>query len=373
MQYLVTDFIKTGMTDSEGIKTCLQELKDVSAKTLLFTGKDFLIDEAITLPSHTTVIIDGCTIKQKDFTFDNVFRGDNMLIDEDNPYSYPLSIEPLTDIKIIGKNGAKIIGPDKNTFLWHPHFEEELEAVGDYWGWRSHQLNFALCSNMEISGLYFTRTRSWALCFGFCDNIYVHDIEFDTDVKNGDGINFRAGCHDCKVANITGNTSDDTVACTALNNLSSHHPRYLYPNEPAKKFYAKGDPRKMDIYNIEIENLNVSGRYHAVICLAAAGLRVYDISIKNIRELSEKPRLWHFVEIYTGYGDGYNSGDLHNITVEDVYANCGISQPDAEGNVRAFAAVACRADVKDITLKNIKQKGNGEKFFFTNPEGINIE
>ena len=371
--YLVTDFIKFGMTDSEGIKACLRELSAISPKTLLFAGKDFLIDEAITLPSNTTVIIDGCSIKQKNFTFDNVFRGANLLLDKDNPYSYPLSVEPLSNIKIIGKNSAKIIGPDKNLRLWHPHFQEELEAVGDYWGWRSHQMNFALCSNMEISGLSFTRTRSWAVCFSFCDNIYIHDIEFDTDVKNGDGINFRAGCHHCKVANIVGHTSDDTVACTALNNLTKLHPRYLYPSEPAKKFFATGDPRKMDIHNIDIENLHVSGKYHAVICLAAAGLRVYDISIKNIRELSEKSRLWNFVEIYTGYGDGYNSGDLHNITVEDVYANCGISEPDAEDKEKAYAAVACRADVKNVSLKNINQKGAGAKFLFTNPDGINIE
>ena len=51
-------------------------------------------------------------IKQKNEVFDNIFRGDNLTIDSENPYGYPVEIRNLKNIKIIGKGTAILEGPD---------------------------------------------------------------------------------------------------------------------------------------------------------------------------------------------------------------------------------------------------------------------
>lgn len=132
--FYVSDFLKEGISDSQAIKDCLNSAKSCDERTIIFDKKDYYIDAAITLPSDTTVIIDGVMIKQNDFVHDNVFRADNMETDPDNPYGYPLSIKAAKNIKIIGKNDALIEGPKKHTSFWHPHFNEEQLAIGDYWG-----------------------------------------------------------------------------------------------------------------------------------------------------------------------------------------------------------------------------------------------
>ena len=370
--YNISDYLKNGISDDEAIRACLDAAAGEPERTIVFSGREFLISRAIELPPRTTVILDGCVIRQQEETFDNVFRGDNMVVDPENPFGSPLSVKPTSGIRILGHNGAEIIGPDKHRRMWHPHFREEQDMVGDFWGWRGHQINLSQCDRFEIAGIRFTKTRSWTMSFDFCSNGFLHDIDFDTHVKNGDGIDFRVGCHHCRVSNITGYNSDDTVACTALNNRNPP-PRYLFPLEPSKKFFRDGDPRKMDIHDITIENLHVSGYVHAVICLAAAGLQVYDVVIRNVSEADTTPRKCHLVDIYTGYGDGYNPGDLHDITLENITANCGISAPDAEGKVTRYAAASCRADARDIVFRNVVQNGPGEKYFLPFPDGVKIE
>ena len=62
------------------------------------------------IPSDTQIIIDNCTIKQNDYVFDNVFRGDNLIINGIDPYGAPIDVTPIRNIKIIGKGEAILDG-----------------------------------------------------------------------------------------------------------------------------------------------------------------------------------------------------------------------------------------------------------------------
>lgn len=64
-----------GVSDDEAILCCMADAAAFSERTVIFDGEDYLISNAVLLPSNTTVIIDGCAIKQSDEAFDNVFRG----------------------------------------------------------------------------------------------------------------------------------------------------------------------------------------------------------------------------------------------------------------------------------------------------------
>lgn len=362
MKYHVKDYIKSGRTDSECIRECLYDATEcIGRKTVIFNSKDWYIDEAIILSDDTEVIIDGCMIKQNNYVFDNVFRGNNHLIDFKDPYGSPFLVTQIKNISIIGKNNARIDGPDINKRGRHIVLDQEQDMTGDFWGWRTYQILLSRCDNFEISGLEFTQTRCWAMTFELCSHGNIHDISITSSVKNGDGIDFRAGCHDCKVNNITGNTSDDTVACTAL--LFGHnnfpYKNYLYTLEPALSI-ALEEKRSLDVHDISINNVHTGGLCHGIICCAADGLKIYNIDIRNITETKDGKRE-ATVRIYTGYGDNYTNDDIHDIFVENV---------TAEFSKFAFM---CTAKVSGVTVKNIRSNNSmGGIISISHPNGINV-
>lgn len=350
--FYVKDFIAEGKTDTWAIENCIKEAQHHNgAKTIIFDSKDYYIDRAIVVPNDTEVIIDGCSIKQNREVFDNVFRGANLILSEDDPYGAPLDVKPQKNIKIIGKNGAKIIGTSKPRVGYHPMFEEEQLMVGDFWGWRTHMFSFSLGENIEIGGLTLLQTMCWAISFDCCHDLYIHDLEIHSNVKNGDGVDFRSGCYNCRVENISGYTSDDTVACTALaSGGRSGYPagKYLYPSEP---YNCLGREFNRDIHDVIIKNITTGGLHHGVICLAALSNQVYNIKIDTIKESKQGSRT-AIVSIYTGYGDGYNSGDIHDIEVSNVTSET------------AKYAVEVNAEVKDVIIDNIVQNNpDGELTF----------
>ena len=82
-------------------------IKTPSASVIVFDSKDWYIDNAILIPPDTTIIIDDCMIKQNNEVFDNVFRGNNLIVNPENPFGTPLDVLPTRNIKIIGKTTQK--------------------------------------------------------------------------------------------------------------------------------------------------------------------------------------------------------------------------------------------------------------------------
>lgn len=351
----VKDFVVSGDSDSSAVERCFKAYKrENSHKTIVFDGKDFFLDRAVLVPSNTTVIIDNCTIKQNDFVFDNVFRGDNLIINEADPYGAPIDVTLLENIKIIGKGEAYVIGTDNPKTGYHPFFKEHQKMTGDFWGWRTHAFSFSCCKNFEMSGLKLRQTMCWAVCFDNCQNCYIHDLDIVSQVKNGDGVNFRSGCNHCVIENITGSTWDDTVACTALahNNATGKkgHQKYLYPLEPYNSCHENVDG---SVHHIRINNIFTGGRQHGIICLSAWGNKVYDIEITNIKDVTEGNRE-ATVKIYTGYGEGFCKGDIHDIKVDNVVSNF------------SKYAVMVDCEPENLTVENIVQ--NNHDGWLTNVE-----
>ena len=350
MNFFVKDYLKNSITDSEAIEKCLSDAnKILGDKTIIFNGKNYLIDRAILISSNTNIIIDNCTIKQNDCVFDNVFRGDNLILNELDPNGTPIDVSHIENIKILGKGDAKIIGCDKNKIGYHPYFDRLEDMVGDFWGWRTITISLSNAKNVEISGLKISNTKCWCICFDYSKNVFVHDIDIRSNVKNGDGIDFRSGCCYCEVDNITGYTSDDTVALTALSKGKEKRQlsKYLYTLEPYNSSHENIDG---SIHHVKISNVYTGGNHHGVICLTAFGNKVHDIEIRNIIESKEGDRD-ATVMLYTGYGDGYNKGDLSNIIIDGVVANT------------AKSAVKITCETENLTIKNVSQNNiNGVLF-----------
>ncbi len=347
----VKEHLLPDISDSRAIENCLMAAeKEKGEVTVVFDGKDYLIDRAILVSSNMHIIIDNCTIKQADGVFDNVFRGNNLIINGIDPYGRPVDVTPLNNVKITGKGNAIVCGTDKNRIGYHPFYNEYQEMTGDFWGWRTHMFSFSFCDGFEMSGLSLRQTMGWSVSFDSCHNVYVHDIDIRSSVKNGDGINFRSGCHHCTVENIFGYTSDDSVACTALSRgkISKEFSRYLSFSEPYNCSHEKVDG---NIHHIKIKNIRTGGLHHGVICLAAYGNQVHDIEISDVIETGEGDRE-ATVKIYTGYGDGYNKGDIYNIKIDNVVSE------------KAKYALMLACEAENIEYSNIKQNNTQGKLLF---------
>lgn len=270
----ISDYRKSGMTDDEVIAACLQDAKQSNRREILFDEPEYLLCKSVLLPSDTTVILDGCKIKQANETFDTVFRGDNLKLNPHHPNGFPLSVSPIRNISILGKNGAIISGPDWCGRDNNPGMKQIQEKVGDYWGWRTLMISFSACDGLEIGGIVFDKTRCWCISLDLCLHGHLHDLHIDSNVKNGDGIDLRSGCHHFLIENITGATSDDNIACTALfcNDTVYQYPqeKSVYPMEPTKDSGSR-TPWERNISDVIIRNVTVSGMHHGIVCLAANG------------------------------------------------------------------------------------------------------
>lgn len=334
------DFLQ-GRTPSDAIEAALAAAQRAGAPVaVVLDSQDWLIDRAICLPSHTELVIDGCKLKLADGVFDNIIRVAGLKPNPADPYGECLAAEPTVGLKITGRNGAVIEGAEHPYTAANPKTGVVEPWLGDFFGWRTVGILLSAASHYEIAGFTMRKTHCWAISQDQCTHGYLHDIAFHTNVKNGDGINFRNGCSFCRVENITGTTSDDTIACTALNGgYITPTSKYVYSMQPMSMEFA--DAVTADIHDIVIRNIHTGGQHHGVICLATSP-SVYNITIENVQEDAESARE-ACVKIYTGYGSGYQKGNLRNIVVNSVHAR------------GAQYAVLVKAAVRDVRIAGVTQ------------------
>lgn len=331
------DFLR-GRTHSEAIEAALAAAMGAPAVVTL-DAQDWLIDRAILLPSHTELVVDGCRLKLADGVHDNLIRSAGIEPDPENPSGPCRAVQPVEDIRILGRNQAQLEGADTPRIARNPKTGVIEPWLGDFFGWRTVGIQLSRVSRFEISGFTMSKTHCWAISHEQCTHGYLHDLVFNTHVKNGDGIDFRNGCASCLVENISGTTSDDTIACTALNgSYLLPESKYVYPMQPLG---CEFPPDAADIHDIVIRNIRTGGMHHAVICLATSP-KVYNIAIENVVEESPSTRQ-ACVSIYTGYGTGYRKGNLRNIRVRHVVSR------------GARYAVQVNAAVRDVHFSDIRQ------------------
>ncbi len=322
----LSDCMNPLQTDQQNIEDCLSFVSGFSKKVIHFDVERLVVSKAILVDGNTTIVLENCTIKQADGTFDNVFRSSNLNPEGNGGQDMTLDIPVLENIKIIGDGKSSIIGPDVNAVDGNNN-----PMVGDGYGFRTWQICMTRVHGVEISNIGFTKTRCWCVTFELCENVSVHDVAIHSTCKNGDGIDFRTGCKHCEVYNVQGYTTDDLVACTDLATPTASITA-LYNSSPTWKLWAS--LYENDVSSLDIEDVNVrdcvfahdtsySTGGHGMICLAAYGRKVHHVSVNNFREypyLSANNKTEGLIKIYHGYGSGYNAGDLNTINLNNVKA-----------------------------------------------------
>ena len=363
VEVYLSDFINSSKTDSQVIKDCLSFIEDYERKIVHFDVRNLLIDEAILLDANTTVLLENCTIRQFDYTFDNVFRGNNFIIDPENPYGYPIQINRIENIRILGDGLSTIIGPDKNRKINH-YILGEQEAVGDYYGWRTLQICFSMASNIEISGINFTKTRCWCISFDKCCYLKLYDLSIYSDCKNGDGIDIRSGCHHVEVYNIIGSTSDDTIALSAVTNINERvYPdgNKIYPMEPSSFMFSNIRKGDLDIHDISIHNIRTTGLMHGLILLTANEHEIYDIEISDFIEPVGEGKRESIIKLYTGYGTLSSADKIHDSIISNI-ESC-----------TAKYVLLCNIKCLNINVSNLVQlNSSGQLFQICNIDGFTI-
>ena len=356
-----SDWVSDSANASDSIEEMIKFSEAFGNRVLVF-DMDVTISRAILLPSNTTVLLKNCTITQADETFDNVFRGENVILD-DNDYVYvPEDISQLKNIKIIGEGNAAINGPSVNKVI------NSKYAVGHEFGARTHQIDFTNVEGLEIRNITFNRTRGWCIELEFVSHFELSDLVFHTDgVKNGDGIDIRGGCKYGNVYNISGDTGDDTIAFNTHVSLKSSHfssfpnSTCYYPLEFGYKYNIKKctqDPTSADIHDVSLNNISkVGGSYHICIFLAMYGHRIYNISMSNLLVSGNVvvPSDYSWVSCYN-YGEStYNAGDISGIRVNNY-----INEATHTGYSGSVAMLYSNLELLDVWVNGLDNKNTGD-------------
>lgn len=352
----------SGSTASQKIANALDFLQKSNGGTLLLKEAPvYLIDEAIVLPSNTTMIVDGSKIKLADHVFDNLIRSGNLVIDPEHPYEYATQLLPAENIKVVGLNGAKLEGADNFYEGTNPKTGVKEKWLGDYWGWRNFTILFSYVDGFEISGFDVSKTHSWGIVItNGCKNGHVDRLNFNTTVKNGDAVSIIQGGSNITIENITGSTSDDSIILAAFDETRWSNEKYVFPLLPIRySDYSYGG----DIHDITIRNIETSGIHHVMILLPSQP-KIYNIYCSNI---SDGPKndggKRKVVRIYGNgqYGKGFKPGNMYNIFMNDIRSyKCDI-------------ALEFMAPVHNSHFNKITQLNPKGSEVLLNPENVNVE
>lgn len=257
-----------------------------------------------------------------DGIFDNVFRSANVIIDENNPYDAAKKIDGrISNVNIIGKNGAAIAGPTVHYFGADRRGAMRT-WTGDTFGWRGHLISLTSCDNMNFGGFYISDNNSYSVVVSDCTFSKFHDIFFNTDELNGDGIDVVCS-HDLEIYNIFGKTQDDTI-CLSGDSTSSrlggqpYTDKYQYLLNPLGWDFGEGGT-----YNIYIHDVMTEIYAGHVLIFLTNKANIYNVTMKHVGSTKgTNPSILFYGK--TGvYNPGYTDGAYHNIACYDVFSKQG--------------------------------------------------
>jgi len=317
----------------------IREAVQNGTRQIMVSG-NWEIEQTVKIPSDFTIILQNCHLRMADNTFCNLFTNENC----HTPEGRTLAGRDR-NIRIVGIGKALLDGGTYNGL-----HEKNAEKDGRPDISVNNLILFTNVEEFDISGIQLHNQRWWAMNFIFCCRGRIRNIDFSSNpglitptyegyqsilVKNGDGIDLRAGCHDILIENITGFTEDDTVACTNLK--GGVQDRY------------RVEGLSTDLYNVVIRNVCAASYCGIVRILNQGGTKVYNILVDGVMDTSagdtriQSERCFEVVRI----GDKHLYGECHastsetmNITVRNVYA-------------RGFVGVAVTGKVENLVLDNI--------------------
>ena len=333
-------------------------------------GSCWLIDRAILLPSHTTLVLQNCHIKLSDRCRDNFIRSANC------GFGITANV-PSEEIHIIGEGNVILEGADRprstgdggkqcsthtKELNWTRSFgtDEGVEGESQKGDWRNIGILFANVTGFSISGITMKNYHCWGISLEKCVNGKVADIDFiakqdqliDGALQtclNRDGLDLRSGCHDIDISNIKGDTGDDIVALTSIVSRDREGGQLCTTEVSANRLEAADGIR-----NVTIRNVSGTTRCAMIRLLCSENAPVQDVTIQGVYDISQDSARTSVIlrigETDTRY---CVQGTISNITVSDVVSN-------------ANKCILMLHSLKNAHFSNIVNKNPETDTFFVN-------
>ena len=305
-----------------------------------------LIDKPVRIPSGFTLTLEDCHLRLADGCYSNIF------VNEHHATELGRTLAGRDrNISILGKGSAILDGGEYNGLSERNQLKDGMPPI-----WHNNLVFFANVEGFRISGISCINQRWWALNFVYCSSGYIGNIHFDASdigvdkngsryrgliqerydealVKNADGVDIRQGCHDIVIENISGFTEDDSVAITGLMGFE-------------RDFTVEG--LSSDIHGIAVRHIHTAAFCTNVRLLNQGGIRLYDVTVEDVRDTSEgSPRMdrgKHAVRIGDPrlYGERHATAEeTHNITVRGVRS-------------RAMCAISLAGEIAELSIEDVE-------------------
>ena len=379
-----------GKNDSEILNSAIRGKGEdgivvISSREL--PGRDFwLLDEAVTLPDNTTVILKNVKIKLSDNCRDNFFRSANCGLGIADP-------APACNIHIKGEGLCLLEGADHPRAtgdggkLLHapcPHYDEDVCRLSDwipderrtketlafrdihdhsygtdannegeshYGDWRGIGILLCNVTDFSISGVRIKDSHGWAISLEACSNGRIEKIDFDarmhkmidgieSNMENQDGIDLRNGCHHIIISDITGRTGDDVIALTAIASQKYKPGGSLCTTHVMHNDWSR---REKDIHDIIIRNVTAESYLCCLIRLLPVLSKIYNVVIDGVIGTSSEVKGYTAILLGEGgYGEMLHDC-MKNVTISNVICN-------------SVLAVDINGDLTDSVISNVINK-----------------
>lgn len=264
--------------------------------------RDFwLLDSAILMRDHVTLVLDQCCLKLSDRCRDNFIRSANCGLGISD-------IKPMEDIHIRGVGRVVLEGADhpratgdSAKTLGERTFGTDAGVAGESQkgDWRNIGILLASVNHFSIENIHIRDAHCWAISLERCRYGTIRDIDFlavesitvdgtEHRVLNRDGLDLRRGCQYITVDGVTGHSGDDLVALTAICHANRNAGEIC--STEVSGFSGTVTPEDY-VHHIVIRNVRgySSGGHHIVRFLNAGGVRMHDILLDGVLDTSEAP------------------------------------------------------------------------------------
>lgn len=307
------------------------------------TGKPIWeMERCVRVPSDMTVVFLHCHLRHQDFMYENLFSNSRAYDFEDRSLEKEEHDLCFTGVGDAVLDGGKPNGLKEKTCFLYGYPDKRLNAT----------VLFNNVRNMVLENFQIRDSRWYGMYYIHCDTVRISNIDFDNgkDECNRDGVDIRQGNHNFLVENITGVTSDDTVA---LNNLG---------NDGNDGRYVRG--KDCNTMNVVVRNVKSdAGMYCFNVRLLCQDRHlehnflvdtVLDVSSPEDQAFSDATVMVGSHEYH--YKIPAEIGDMAHLTIRDVYS-------------RAVCAVALGGCSDDVDISNVHTYADGISVFGVRASG----
>jgi len=331
------DFI--GRNDSESIQNAIDKAAELGVNKVTIPrynkrsdSFEWIITEAIRLPSYMVVVFDNCHLTRAKGTYCNMFINSACYTDE----GATICGEQI-GIKLIGEGNVVLDGGEPNGLVERTAHKFGLPSI-----WNNSTILFHNVKDFLIENIHFGHLRWNAITMLYCNYGKLCDLSFmeyeDHPVYPVEysAIDLRLGCHNVIIEDITGKSAYASVCLGATK------------RDLKDQAAVMGKP--MDIHDIIIKNLRTDAyASHMVYMYNNDGCKLYNILVDGVVDSSRRETKRPSASIVR-VGDTFYTaertsrlGETYNITVRNVTSRssnsillCGTLRNSYFSNIHLF-------------------------------------